>query len=309
MTVYADVLFIINAYVSYVLMLLCALISGSRASRLRLTLTSLMGGVYSFIILIPHISDSLIALSRIPMAVLLILSAFGFKSIRSFLRQFASFFLVNFVFAGIMLALWLFVYPQKMYLGGFIVYFDIDPLTLIILTALCFFTLKAITSLVKLRQPKTCIYDLSLSVGDMRFSLRGFYDTGNSLCDPFTGKEVIIVTRQALKKLFPREVSYEKLPDCCPVPLRLVPCRGITGTKLLLCFTGDNAVIKGISLTIGINKPVIAVTDEKIKGGDYDALLPKGIFDNESDNKGEVSDEADKNLSRNKKQNIFTCKG
>lgn len=299
--IYADVLFIINAYITYALLVLTQLISGIQASRLRIAVSALIGGAYSLIVLIPNISDWLITMSRVPAAVIFLLVAFSFINIKTFLRLFGSFFLTNFLFAGLMLALWYFVNPQNMYLGGFVVYFDIEPITLIVFTAICYFLLKAINSFIKIKQPKNTIFNLNMHINDKVIPLHAFYDTGNNLFDPFTGKPVIIVSASSLKELFPdKEHIYEQAIQL-GMSIRFIPCSVLGGDMLLPCFTAERVQIRGVEITIEVTKAVIAVTKDKIKGGEFSALLPSGIFDNQTSETGADYDETFKLITQSKK--------
>ncbi len=276
--IYADVLFILNAYITYALLLLTALISGVKAKRVRLTLSALLGGVYSLIILIPNISDSLITLSRLPAALIFIFVAFYVADKKVFIRLFCSFFLVNFIFAGLMLALWYFICPQNMYLGGFVVYLDIEPVTIVALTALCYFLIKGINAAVKIKQPKGTIFDITMHINNITVKTCAFYDTGNSLCDPFTGKQVIIVSRSALTELFPVGTTVYDKAVSLGMNVRFLPCSGIGGSALLPCIKAQRVHIKSLSVSVYLEEALIAVTEEKIKGGAFGALLNKDIF-------------------------------
>lgn len=289
--IYADVLFILNTYITYILMLLTAMLCGVNIKRLRLTLTAFIGGLYSFIILIPHISDSLIAISRVPAALLFIFISFRNVSLRVFVRLFSAFFLVNFIFAGAMLALWYFVHPGNMYLSSFIIYFDIEPLTLIILTAVCYFIIKAVTCLIKIRQPKNTIFDMTLHINNKQTVMKAFFDTGNNLIDPFTGKQVIIVSRSALSFFFPEGTDIYAQAQSLGLNVRFLPFDSLGGSSLLHCFRAERVQIKGLSVNVTLKEPLIALTDKKIKGGAFSALLPSGIFDNITSETGEDYDE------------------
>lgn len=276
--IYADVLFILNTYITYALLLLTALISGFKATRLRLTSAALLGGLYSLIILIPGISDSLITLSRVPAAIIFLFISFSAKNKNQILRIFCTFFLVNFIFAGLMLALWYFFYPQNMYFTGFVVYLDIEPVTIVALTALCYFLIKGINMAVKIKQPKDTIFDITLHINDKVVKTNGFYDSGNSLYDPFTGKQIIIFSRSALRSIFPENTTIYDQAVKLGLNVRFLPCTSIGGSTLLPCVKADQIKIKSVSLSVCLEDRLIAITDEKIKGGAFGALLNKDIF-------------------------------
>lgn len=299
--IYADVLFIINSYINYALLVLTELISGVKASRLRIALAALLGGLYSLIILIPHITDAVIGFSRLPFAVILIFVAFNVRHIKMFLRLFGSFFLTNFIFAGLMLALWYFVSPQNMYLNSFIVYFDIQPIALIVLTAVCYFVIKSINSFVKVKEPKNTIFTVKLHINDKVISFPALYDTGNKLFDPFTGKAVIIVSAHALKDIFPDEKHIYEYALMSGIAIRYIPCTVLGGESLLPCFTAERVQIKGLEISLDAAQAVIAVSEGKIKGGGFSALLPSGIFENITSETGADYDENCKTIAKLKK--------
>lgn len=299
--IYADVLFIINTYITYALLVLTEIISCVKTSRLRITLAAFLGGAYSLIILIPEISDLTVTLSRLPVAVIFILTAFTIKSPKVFFRLFSCFFLTNFVFAGLMLALWYFLNPQNMYLGGFVIYFDIEPLTLIILTAICYFIVKVISSMIKIKQPKNTIFNLKVHINGKVIPLLAFYDTGNNLFDPFTGKPVIIVSAKSLNQIFPKDDLIYEQAVAAGLCVRFIPCSVLGADIILPCFTCDRVQIKGIEITIENAEAVIAITKDKIKGGEFSAILPSGIFDNHTNETGVDYDESFKLISHSKK--------
>lgn len=299
--IYADVLFIINAYINYALLVLTEVISGVKTSRLRIALSSLLGGLYSLIILIPNISSLAVGLTRLPAAVIFIMCAFKAGHIKTFLRLFGSFFLTNFVFAGLMLALWYFASPKNMYLNAFVVYFDIEPIALIVLTAICYFLIKGISSVVKVNQPKNTIFSLKVHINDKAIDLPAFYDTGNNLYDPFTGKAVIIVSADALKDIFPDKKHIYESAVLSGIAIRYIPCTVLGGDMLLPCFSVERVQIKGIEISLDTAEAVIAITESKIRGGEFAALLPSGIFENKTSEMGADYDEAYKTISKAKK--------
>ncbi|MDD6146056.1 MAG: sigma-E processing peptidase SpoIIGA [Oscillospiraceae bacterium] len=289
--IYADVLVVINTYITYLLLLLTAKICRQQGSRWRFALSALIGGCYSLIILIPGITPLILSLSRIPAALLFVFVAFGRKKSRVFLRLFCAFLLVNFILAGLMLAVQYFISPAGMYAGSGVVYFDIDALTLILLTAVCYFVIQAVYKIIDLKAPKNVIYDIEIFTHETKISCRGFLDTGNSIMDPFTGFPVIIVSSAAVKNLLPDNIGNDISAEGSGVKYWYLPCKTVSGGGVLPCFKADQVHIQGISCAFTAENVVIAVTKEKIKKGEFDALLPMSIFENRTNEKGGDYDE------------------
>ena len=289
--IYADILFILNVYITYALLMLTAVFLGLTPARLRFLGASIVGGLSSFIIFVPQINEVLMGVIRLGLCLLFCFIAFSFKSLRQSIRQIAVFLGVNFLFAGLMFAIWYLFSPTAVYYNTGVVYMDIDALSLVIITAVCYFAVKVIGAVSQLRTPRNTIYDVTLCFCDEEFNLRGFLDTGNSLKDPFTSSDVIVVSRCALQKYFPMGEHISEIMASSPLKLRYLPCNTVSGSKLLPVFKADRVKIKGISAEFSLEGVIIAVSDENINNGEYQALLPMGIFQNNYSDKGEDYEE------------------
>ncbi len=281
--IYADVLVVINFYVTYFLLLAATLISGERLRRIRLLFSSFFGGFYSLFILVDFESKAAELAVRLGAVLLPVLIAFGVKNLAVLVRAFVSYLVCSFVFAGLMFALWYFVCPSGMYFNGTAVYFDIDILTLAIFTVICYGFLRAFDFFFRKRAPVNTVFYCTVKLKDESFTLRAFLDTGNSLSDSFTGKPVIIVCKECL----PSSVSGGELPE----NQRFIFCKTLSGKGMLPAFTPESVSLKGAELEFTTDSVMLAVTEEKLFGGSYDAILPMGLFDKIYERKDERESE------------------
>ena len=284
--IYADVLFILNVYITYALLMLTAVFLGISPKRVRILLASIIGGLSSFLILVEGLNAIVSGAIRLILCIIFCLVSFSFKGTRQCLRQVVTFLGVNFLFAGLMFAIWYFVSPTAVYYNTGVVYFDIDMLSLVTVTAVCYFAVKFFGAVSKLRQPKNVLYDVTLFILGDEFQLRGFLDTGNNLKDPFTSADVIVVSRSALDKYFPKDKSISEIIEQSPLKIRYLPCSTVSGNKLLPVFKASEVRIRGVSADFIIEGVMVAVSDENIRNGDFQALLPMGIFQNNYSDRG-----------------------
>ncbi len=282
--IYADVLVVLNIYVTYTLLSLTGIICRKKRNSLKLLISSSVAGIYSLIILIPDLNEVPAALTRIPMSLLLCLIAFGFSSKKTYLKLWLTFLAVSFSFAGIMLFLWFFFSPQGMYYNNGIVYFNIDTATLVILTVICYVFLSLCQRYIKTKIPSATVYDCEIFLQDYSVCCHCFLDTGNSLTDPYTGFPVVIITKERAEKILP-DISFDEFKSGEPL-FRLIPCRGISGGKLLKGFRCDKIRVKGLETDFLCKDVIIAVTDERIHGGSFDGILPPQIFEDHTHKKG-----------------------
>ncbi len=285
--IYVDVLIIINIYINYGLLLLTCLWRKHTANRLRLLLSALFGGVYSLIIVIPHISDTVIAVSRIFALGIMVYLAFGFGDRKMFMKFSLSFLGINFVFAGVMFMLWYLAAPDNMYFNSGVVYFNIDTLTLVLLTVAAYGVLKVIGIFTKNRVPDNSVYAIEINIGEKIYSCRALYDTGNSLTDPFSGEGVIIVSFDILKDLLSESIFTDLESAPSELKMKLIPVKSVGAARLLPSFRADSVKIKDYKKNITVPKAPLAVCKEKIHGGEFGALLYSSVFENNTYEKGE----------------------
>lgn len=270
--VYADILFIINAYITDLLLLLCGRLCREQSTRGRRALSSLLGGGAAFLIFVPNLPRSVLVLSRLPVAAVLVTAAWGFVGRGRFLRLFCGFFLVSFVFAGLMGALWHTLHPKRMLYYGAIVYFGIDTRALVVLTAVCYALLWGAGKLLEHRRNRGTLFDLTVVLGERKVQCRAFLDTGNDLCEPFSGDPVVVLHRS-----FAERLGVPQEPDAAQaaaIKWRMIPCQTANGAGALWGFRPDRVTICGAAGVFAPDRVFVAVTEHPIKNGDFGALLP-----------------------------------
>lgn len=276
--IYADILFIVNTYVNYALLRLACLFCRRQAKTYRMLLASSFGGLYSFIILIENIPQTVVFLTRLAAAALIILIAAGFLNCKAFLRLAAVFLCVSYAFAGIMLALWSFFSPPQMYYNNTVVYFNINTLTLCIFTVVCYGLLWLINQYLLFKAPANTIYQMEFEAFENTYYCTAFLDTGNMLKEPFSSLPVIIVS-DSLKGSSAGETLKKSMEEH-PQSIRYIPCGGVNGSSVLAAFRPQSIHIRGISVDLVTDNAFIALTTQKIKSGDYDALIGSALFEN-----------------------------
>lgn len=277
--IYVDVLFIINTYITYILLFTTAFLAKEKANRLRLVLSSVLGGAYSFIILPGEMNLFLSLILRVAAACVFVFVGFKIRSKRHFFRLYALFFLTNFIFAGIILALWYTFSPTALYFNSGVLYLDIDSLSLIILSAACYLIIKAIDFFLDFRTPRGRIFSVTLTLGEKEASLRGFLDTGNSLKDPFSGEGVLIVSEKSIEKIVNVSFESDEMQIIGGRSIRFIPCNTVSSSFLMPVFRADKIKIDGIEKSFEKKDVLIGITKEILKNGEYDILLCDDIFE------------------------------
>ena len=161
--IYADILIVVNIIVNYLLLRATSAITGCTHKTLRILLAAASGGLFSLMIFIENIPFLLNLIIKGLFLVFMVYVAFGCKSLKAFFKCCAAFFLSNFAFAGIMLALSITVMPNAAIYKNGVVYFDVDILTLTVSSVVCYAVISLISRFTKSRVPQKSIYTLTIA--------------------------------------------------------------------------------------------------------------------------------------------------
>ena len=267
MVVYADVLFVLNLYVTYLLLRLTQTLAHEAPRRGRLVLASLLGGAYALVIFLP-LPRWAAVLSEFFAAAVLVLAAFSFRAWRRFLRLYATFFGVSLAFAGVMGALWYFVRPRSLLWFGSVVYYDLSVPLLVGLTIACYALLTLGQKLAALRRPPDALFRLTVTLHGRTVRCDAFLDTGNTVEEPFSAFPTVLI----------EEVVCAPFLEQADVDYRWIPCRTVGGFQLLRAFRPDVLHLRGVQVDLTTDRVYLALTDTQFKNGAFQALLPPKLL-------------------------------
>ncbi len=262
MTVYADILMLVNFIVDYFLISLTGKFLHTKIKLARLISAAAFGAVFSLYILVPQTSFVLQVIVQIFMCAVLCLVAFGFKGIKQFIRCIAVLFCVNFAYSGAMIAVWIIFKPRGMVINNSVVYFDISQLFLIVFSVVGYFVAVFARKVLKRPFLQNTYCEATLLCGDKKITLSGIADTGNSLKDVFGISQILITDNDTVDMLL-----GEQNQDL--TRFRKIPCGTITGESLLDGYRIDRAMITFNNKKYDFVNPILAVsktplTDAKI---------------------------------------------
>ncbi len=273
MVIYIDVLFLINLYVTYFQLLAVMIFTHKNIPRLRLILSSVLGGIFSFSIFIPGELAVLATLIKLVACFLITYSAFGFTEIFEYLKNALFVLLINFIFAGIMLALWLFDAPLDMIYSNGNVYFDIDVLTIIVSTTIAYFVIRLVRIIFDKNGKTDIKYSVIIGLNGKICTISALADTANSLTDYFSGKPVIICKREECTDILPQNITEMidgNINDISvPGKVRLIPFSTISSSGYVYAFKPDRVTIRNINENINydVNALIGIFPDSKLEYG------------------------------------------
>lgn len=247
-TVYVDVLVTVNIFIDFLLLVCTKRFLNIKAKLIRVILGSLLGGVLSLSALLPKIPIGVNIALDIAFAALIIFVTFGRTGLKNYIKRVAVYFAASFIFCGIMIFVYTAFKPNGMGIYNDVVYFDISPVLLIILTLICYFILRLIKRLCKGDSAKSvCRVELEANGEKAEFS--AIVDTGCNVKEPFSSDYVIIAEKSLVDKVNFDESRF-----------RIIPFDSLGGSGILKGYKPDIVRINGKeaeNIYIGISDGVI----------------------------------------------------
>lgn len=286
--IYVDVLICINLIINFLLLRICSQILNYNLSLKRLIIGSIIGSLTSLVIFLPPLNLFITILIKILCAVIIISLTFGFKDIKKLFFAIICFFAINLAFAGIMMAVWLFISPPGMSYSNGITYFNISPVILIITSLLCYIIITLLEKLFVKKIPKEMSCLIKVTVDNKTVSLNGYLDTGNMLIDGMTQLPVIIAEYNSIKTLFPENISkimknqiFNQI-DSIPIKwikrFRYIPFDSIGGNGMLCAFIPDKVQLILHDKKL-YKKCIVAVYNGSIAKNGHNALIGKELLE------------------------------
>lgn len=279
-TIYVDILIGTNIIINYFILLAVAKFTKILPHTFRMICGSVLGALCSIVILLPEIPFALNMALKLSISVGIILVTFGYNNIKSFLKNISLFFLISFCFCGVMLFIWFMFTPQNVYVRNSVVYFNISPTIMVISTVVSYIIIRIITHLSGRQEVKSDICKIKLINNGRYCEFYGKIDTGNSLCEPFSGIPVIVVNESAVKSMAEDEF-FNLLNHTEPISTlkqnyRLVPFKSVGGEGLLPAFIPKEVYIDGTFCT---QKIYVAVCKGNVLNGNIKAMVNPEIME------------------------------
>lgn len=274
MTVYVDVLIIVNTIIDYFILLTAQRLSKTNCKRYRMVLAALLGGALSLYIFAPDYGVAVNTVVWLLSGAMIVLSACCKNEFKKILRLYFAYIFTNAVYGGVVTAFWMLFKPRGMVVFNGIVYYQLSPIILLVVTVLCYTAITLSERFLKLKAPMAQRCRILLCYGNLSIELEAIIDTGHSLCDPFSERSVIIVDAAKLEEIT-KIIPQNKY--------RIIPYSDISGRGVLNAFVADKAQIYLNDKNYVIIKPTIAAAKTGMLPQEFSALLSPQIFNEESE--------------------------
>jgi len=284
--IYADVLFLVNLLVNYLILLSAGKVSGHSTRWTRLFFSSALGSLYAVSALFIPVGSFYNLPARMAFGLFMVTLAYPGRKISSFLGLSFSFFLCSFIAAGTAFALATTgvgnVLKRALFPGEPTVKWWTMALALLFMAGL---PLVARAGGYRLGRSLPLVH-VDLVIGGRAITLTALVDTGNDLRDPVSGLPVIVVDLNSLSEIIPGELTAFFTSTWDSVPgelretlfqrrLRLIPYKNVSGTGgILPGFKPDFLILREKNGREAQKEVVVGVSGSPLSpSGLYQALL------------------------------------
>ncbi len=282
--IYADILIIMNSIVTFFVLLSTSDIAKISCNRIRVLAASLIGGVFSLIIIAPPMNMLLIVITRIIMCLIIVLIGFPVKTLRSTLKCVAGFSLISFLYAGIVYFLSGIINTNRIIYNNGYGYFDLSAYSLVGIIIIIFFVVKLLNKKIMSVQKKDYLFDTEIEFREKKFIIKALFDSGNNVKDSYTGRPVIIVSFAEIEDAFSDEDKKTVLEilngnySDIGKGMRLIPVKTLGEQRLLPAVSAERLTVKDEFSSIKINEPCIAISADSFGGSSYGALINDSVL-------------------------------
>lgn len=278
MTVYVDVVILVNFILNYIILNCVMKLSGAKGRKKGIAISSTVGGLYSVFMFEKSFEPFYSPFVRFVFTILMIIIAFKING--NILKLVFYFYITAFAFSGLI--------SFVANLNGVVImkngmYYVENSIWIIILAGVAgFFVIRYVMMHMKKNRirygEKTLI---TVCIEGKNAEIRGMLDTGNSLLDPITLYPVIVVEYDSIKSILPDEIKEfmkEGNDLNCNINrrylnrIRLIPCNAVGHSEILKGFRPD--YVKFEDKEERVEDVIVAVIYRKLSANDeFNAIM------------------------------------
>lgn len=255
--IYIDVLIFTNSIINYCILATVKKYFHIDAKLYRIIISSFISAISSFVIFLPVYNAFFSVLIRIVVSTFTVFIAFGFGNIKTFILNITGFFITSVIFCGGFILIYQVFRPSNMAIINDIVYFDIEPIIMILITLFIYTVIILFSKIFKEKTTNT-IVNLKFYINEKEYSCIGKIDTGCNLTEPFSGSPVIITDKTVIND----EIEFT----------RIIPYSTIDNSSYLQSIKADKVIIDNKKIQKEI---YIAVSDKPLNI--YQAIINSQI--------------------------------
>lgn len=297
MTIYLDVIWLLNVLIDFMLLKLTAIVLKRTVPRHRMILGTAFASVIVFILFTPASPIVYHPVGKLLYSAIIVWMVFGYRRFSLFIQSFFMFYFVTFIMGGALFAAHYFLQSSQSYDNT--LFFSTlgfgDPfgwgLVIIGFPITWYFSKKRFDHVVVRKRRLDGIMPVSIVIDEIIIEVKGLIDTGNHLNDPIHGLPVMFLGKDGAGGKIPEAFFYadptqvvidDKIPEEWLKRLSIIPYRGVNSAgQFILALKPDAIYIDHPDGRLLCHKAFVALTEHRLsEERDFDCLLhPDMILD------------------------------
>lgn len=289
MTIYIDIIIVENIIMNYIILYATGLIVKNKIYYVRIFFASLIGAIYAVSQYISKLGIYSNTIIKLILSIVMIWISFNPQNIKKMCKQLILFYLTTFTFGGVATYLIYVLKPENiiinngMFVGTYVL--KVIFIGAIVGTIILTISFKMVKNKIT---KKDMICQVKIKLNKKEKILNAIVDTGNMLKEPITGNSVIVVEKNALYDLMPKEIlnhtenilggDFEKIPEDIKneyIPkLKIIPFSSLGKQNGMLVGIKPEEVEVINEQTEVKNNVIIGIYNKSLtKRGEYNALI------------------------------------
>ncbi len=279
MEVYIEYVVIDNIIINYTLLSVCSKVSGQMVARKNLIFASLFGALMVIFMPIMTTNEALLMIYRLVVGVMITLSVRKYSCVKQWFSYFLLFVSLTFLFGGMLIAM--LTMFDIVYTTSGLLFLGLEiPISIFVVPIwiYAYLTIKVYRYIAAKVKNRQLYYDIAIHLGDKKYAMKAFLDTGNNLLDT-DGSPCMVMELKTFCKIFNRfplhrmllgRVDVDELPYA-----HYIDVSTVNANERLLVFRADAVEITGLDTKAEYSNVSIAVSRKNF--ADYSLILHKNF--------------------------------
>ncbi len=279
-TLYIDVYFLINFTVDYLSIFFACFILNLKTTPFRLIISSCAAAGFACLVALVNLVAPIYITVLVLCAIIICVITPKILNFAVAVKLFIGFLLFETLFGGIVSMIFSLLEKHlSPYLTGFSGGGENSKILFLVCILLLAYGVLHLALIILGKTDKTKRCDLIIKILELEICIIALVDSGNILCDPMTGRPVIIIKRRALFGLYEKYGENALFDRTSPLAcrMRLIPVKSIVGERLLYGIRPDEVKIRFCKRLISVDA-VIAIDEETGTFDNSEALLPSALL-------------------------------